>query len=308
MQKRGQALIFLFIGLVAVAACLVYYFNYYQPSHPKNPSNSGNSSDSSNPQNSSSNSTIQNLTISDKYINVTQLHWNHMPLTYKILNESLCTGIPIDELNNAMKLIESSSNNTIKFVKNNISADITISCYDLDDVLNKSTVICKNFSVEWKKNAFNAKKENYIPNSSFVLSETQIVRNDTLTTYQACYVDSNLANGALDESKIITEGNIITNATMNIYVFGDDYTRCSDFPNKEVHQLLHTLGLDHSEEPRFHNVFGWGVINFRYEEDVMFQYFSCIHQKDIQLKYDECLQYIYTNGLQGQCAKVNFIK
>ena len=160
---------------------------------------------------------------------------------------------------------------------------------------------------DWDKKAFNAIKEGYIADTSYVISEKEIVRNSSITTYQVCYADPERAKGALDEAKIIKKDKIITNGTMNIYTFGDVFSICSIFPNIEVHQLLHLLGFAHSEEPNFHNVFGWGVINFRYQEDIMFRYYSCARQRNIQLKYIYCLQYIYSNGKQGECTKVSFI-
>ena len=311
MNKRGQALVFLFIALVAITAGVVYYFNYYQPSHPIIPNNLNNSNNTNSQGNNTiNNNTLnisqQNLSSIDKYLNISEIHWNHMPLTYMIINESLCAGKPIETLKKAMGFVEEASNNTIKFKINSTNnADIIISCYNLKDVLNKTGITCKNFSVEWNKRDFNAKKEGYIDNSSYVVSEIEIVRNDSLTTYQACYANSKNANGALDEAKIIIKGNLITNGTMNLY--GDDLNSCSKLPNVETHQLLHLLGFAHSEEPRFHNIFGWGVTNFHYLEDIMFQYYSCAFQKKIQLKYGSCLQYIYSNGKQGECVKVDFV-
>ena len=78
--------------------------------------------------------TISNVSFED----IEELHWNHMPLTYRFVNnESNCSGAPIIEMKKAFDIIVKASSYKVNFteVGENQTADINITCVDRLELL-----------------------------------------------------------------------------------------------------------------------------------------------------------------------------
>lgn len=73
------------------------------------------------------------ITETDDFSHLSELHWTHMPLTYSIKN---CENP--ENINRALTLITSQTNNSVYFEENN-NPDIEFSCLDLENCYTNKT-------------------------------------------------------------------------------------------------------------------------------------------------------------------------
>jgi len=260
------------------------------------------------------NETENNDTVTEKIeeekkeetVNSSIVHWGHMPLTYMIINRSSCDNSSVEKLENAMDIIKDSTNSVVSFEFNDSSyVDIEIICYEGDDILNETGMVCKNHTFDYEKRHIQPVEENLIDKTDFVISIDSVVRNDTDTVYQICFVNDGKTKNFLKEESHKVDGDLITEAYINIYNSGGIWNSCSEPPVTEIHKLLHSFGIGHSEIPKFEPLFGW--VNLYDLGDVMFPYKYCKYQKQIDEKYSKCLESIYSEGnIEKDCLGVNF--
>jgi hypothetical protein len=261
--------------------------------------------------NNQTNDTDSNIDFED----IEELHWNHMPLTYKIINNgSECEGVSIVKLKEAFEVIAVASNHKVNFTEagENQSADINISCVDRAELLDEleGNETCKDVVLDYRSVQFSGYE--VLTDDDYVVSLNIISRNDSSNTYTLCYVNKNSVSVSFDwnllgEARIEKDGEIIKSARKTIYTVDSEYPYCTDFPAKEVHDIMHLLGFAHIETPVFDDYYGWFFKDFRYFKDVMFPYPYCAYITELNDNYANCLEYIYSNGQSGSgCAAVNF--
>lgn len=66
--------------------------------------------------------------IKDNFSNVTELHWTHMPITYKIENKEECNVKLKERIESAFNKIQSETETFVSFKETNETPDIVISC------------------------------------------------------------------------------------------------------------------------------------------------------------------------------------
>lgn len=262
----------------------------------------------------------QTETVNETAANITELnlssinflHWNHMPITYRILNRTGCEGQPIDNLENVFRTIEGASDSKVDFLEVNFSQDITISCIDKTGLLgeiNKSQITCKNITLY--SDGVQITGEETLASNHYLIETTLAAKNGTDNIYMVCYVDKNSVHLSMDwkyleEARIVKNGEVIESVEMSLFKADGGWKECSGFPALGAHDALHALGFAHSDKPYFDPYFGWHqkyVINFR---DTMFPYSHCVYKTKLDKKYGDCLTYIYSNGAEGKCEDVNF--
>lgn len=256
-----------------------------------------------------------NLTLNDSFIDVEELHWNHMPLSYKFVNNiSRCEGAPIVKMQEAFAEIQKASQNKVRFVEvfGNDTTDINVTCVDrqaLLDTLGKYES-CKTVLLDYRSAQFSGYE--VLSSNDFVTSLTLVSRNDTINTYKLCYVNKRAGFSfnwsLLEEAEPVVKKGIIVWGNKNIYTVDSEYAYCTGFPAKEVHDIMHLLGFAHAETPVFHEHYGWFSKDERYFRDIMFPYPYCAYMSEINDNYAKCLEYIYSDGESGEgCANVNFV-
>jgi hypothetical protein len=244
-----------------------------------------------------------------------EARWDHMPLTYKINDGSGCSGTPLDKLEEAFFNIESKTDGLVKFEESkDEEADIEISCVSGIDLLKElnDSVSCEEEVFDFEKLQINPKVEGLIDEEDYLINATligtNVTENFTETTYNICYIKGSSSGASnnfntLKEAVPEIEDNVILSHSLNIYVSGEGYNPCAEYPAREVHELLHGLGIDHTDEPSFHYKFGW--IEIEPLKDVMFPYQYCLYQTSLSEKYSSCLKSIY--GGEGDCENVNLL-
>ncbi len=165
---------------------------------------------------------IDEESIGDDFYHIEDVHWTHMPVTYYITNERECGKYETYAIKWATDLITNSTDGIVKFEKINSSADINFKCSFLEDCYKEVVDIEEYF---------------------------------TTTTETICEYDSGYAE--------ITnyEGNKILNAEIELvgldgfaetsvgnkvsgFKIGD-----SGYPTTELHEILHTFGYGHIDNP-----------------------------------------------------------
>lgn len=249
----------------------------------------------------------------DNFSNIQELHWTHMPLSYKFVNIGNCNEIQINHMKKGLEIVENSTDGLVSFVESEGEIDLRIECINRKELV-KEEEICKNVSfadkperISWYDDGFlDRSKERFI--SAKILSTTE-----EETIYELCYIDLEEL-GINFDSEILGEGgpsemyeNLIIKGELRLYQEGEGFTTCT-FPSKEIHELLHSFGIDHSYEPEWVNDYvGWS--DWNYARDIMFPYNYCGYQKELNEKYISCLKKIYSNGnYEGSCEGVNFLE
>jgi hypothetical protein len=328
-DKRGEFMTYfiVFILLAAGVILTVYYFDPFEHKTPTNETIPLNNVEQTNQTNltqvnlTSQNTTLVNTTslnnTSKNETNETnqtaQLHWNYMPLTYKIENKTNCEGQALEKLNWAMEIIKNSTNSKVSFVEAAASenAGIKISCWNRNELINITGTTCKNVSFDFPKYDAHPIKEGGLTDSDILVSKKMLSRDENETIFQLCYIATGAGGteifNALSEPKIIISKNKILNASLNIYKEVDGWPNCAKIPVGEIHQLFHVLGFAHQPEPKFDPVYGWGA-HLDDQADVMFPYLNCQLQKSVDEKYFSCLQSIYSNTNPSEdCDGVEFV-
>jgi len=133
----------------------------------------------------------------DPFSETDELHWNHMPLTYGIINESDCYPIRVERIKKAIQEVGRLTEYKVQLlsVKNDETPDISFVCIKDSNYDAVGDVVYETFG-------------------------------EALTEYYP-YT------------------NVISNAS--VFVYGGVSTDCMDYPTIELHEILHTLGEDHSK-------------------------------------------------------------
>ncbi|MBD3252519.1 hypothetical protein GF386_02205 [Candidatus Pacearchaeota archaeon] len=258
----------------------------------------------------------------DEFYKVRYPHWDHMPITYKVINPEKCDGRDIEEVKKAFKILENATEGLITFEETEKIPDFELKCVgvgipkELEDVEE-----CKNIQYNYYKESPNFYKEGYISRfTQKLISSKLIERNENKTTYEICYEYGNYNPMTLvtDEVMPIISKNVIKKAHVNLYLYGGG-SRCTVFPTREVHEVLHGFGFAHSltneEAARINFALSSGIYSeipfgeaIEIARDNMYPYFNCAHQLDLDEKYITCLKKIYSNWeSEGDCKNVRFL-
>jgi len=262
------------------------------------------------------NETEENETVDgDYFYNVEELHWEHMPLTYKFVNnETPCAeGAAIVKMLEAFEILEEVTGGLVYFeeTEGNVS-DINITCIDRDELMeevwNKTT--CEDVVLDYRTLQFSGYE--ILEDDEYLYSNTLMSRNDTDDLYNLCYIDTSKVSvssgwGVLGEARSEVSGNILSGGDKTVYTIDSERPYCTSFPAKEMHDVLHLFGFDHSETPVFDSYYGWFHKDIRYFKDIMFIHTYCPYKTEINSNYIDCLEYIYSNGVQGSGCAVEFI-
>ncbi|MFH1802798.1 MAG: hypothetical protein ABH864_05125 [archaeon] len=263
------------------------------------------------------NGTVGNETnVTFSFGGVEELHWGHRDLTYRFVNNvSECEGAPIVKMGEAFNIISEASGGNINFteVSGNESEDINVTCVNRLELLEEleDYEVCEDVSLDYRSVQFSGYE--VLTDGKYVTSLTLIMRNDTSNVYRLCYVTVASASVSFDwdlllEAKPKVVGGVIVSAKKTIYTTDSEYPYCIGFPAKEVHDVMHLLGVGHSETPVFHDHYGWYSKDLRYFKDTMFPYPYCTYITELNPNYADCLKYIYSGGVEGEgCVAVNFI-
>ena len=143
----------------------------------------------------------------DIYFETSELHWNHMPLTYTFVDEENFFPIRKERIEKALSEIEILTDNKIKFEYVLDNPDITF-------------ISTKSSKIE---------RDQYDEYSFLYYNE------DAGSSYQQ----------TLAECEYYYEDNILTDAT--IYFYGGIEKDCLKYPATEMHEILHAFGIEHSK-------------------------------------------------------------
>jgi len=237
-----------------------------------------------------------------------EIHWDHMPLSYKINNKSNCIGQPIEDLEEAFSLVEDSTGGEVSFVEGSGDVDITVNCVDRNALLENINEGIDCDKIVLDGGAVDLFGYEVISEGDYVTNVRVLERNATNNVFEVCHVDMSSDFGfdwdLIIENNPLVEGGVIKKGSIEIYELGT--VRCASFPSREVHEILHSLGFDHSLTPSFNSYFGWREGDVIYFRNIMFPYSSCAYQNQIDDEYSSCLKKIYSG--EGDCGGVNFVE
>ena len=182
-NRRGGMLIFIIMFILIIAGSIIYV-SYNELSvadvssnKESNTSDNLNKSEEANVslpnmENKSNSVEEMNKNISNgSFSDVDRVHWDHMPLRYKINNSKDCEGVPKNKTIEAMKIIENLTSGIVTFIENDSNGvDIDITCVDGMALLNKTGIICKNMTFDYQKNFINPEEEGFIGESDYFIS------------------------------------------------------------------------------------------------------------------------------------------
>ena len=263
--------------------------------------------------------------IEDQFSNIIKLHWRNMPLKYSIVTPEDCHGIPFKNLNLSFDIIKNKTNGLISFEQTQVGGDIEIICIKKDKVLKfkDSITKCKNVSFDYPKTRINPYGESILDSETQLFVSTRTAfRNEFMAVYEVCYVDRSdmgIYEGAiifdtLGEARPLIQNNLLIKSTIYLYDENNRWIDCQKFPTREMHELLHSFGLDHSKEIDTVDLgyessyYGLNVYQIEEAKDIMFPYLNCNYQKEVDKKYFDCLKYIYSNGgAGGNCSNIKFL-
>ncbi len=251
------------------------------------------------------------ILVQDDFFNVNKLHWTNIPLKYK-LNNLGCSDVQINHFLKGLNEIKNLTGGLVDFIE--IFAedyDLKVNCVSRDFLIEKLT-ICEEVIVYGNPQTINWYNDGHINRSERrFISATRINQTENMRTYNLCSVNLkdvgfNLDYEVLGEGgPLEIEGNRILKGEVNLYQGFDAYATCV-YPSKEIHELLHSFGFDHVEEPYWDPYYGY--VDWEPTKDIMFPRLYCQYQKEINKKYVSCLKHIYSNGEVGFCGgDVNFI-
>jgi hypothetical protein len=248
--------------------------------------------------------------IQDDFFNIQELHWTHMPLTYSFNNLG-CSEVQINHFLKGISIIENLTEGKVSFIETNEEGDLQVNCIDRDFLISELTnceevVVQGNpTSINWYEGFLDREEKRFI-------SAARINQTEQNKTYKLCSINLNEVGFNFDYD-VLGEGgitnnseNLIIRGEVNLYQGFEKFTTCT-FPSKEIHEVFHSFGFDHSYEPYFDPYYGYA--DWSYAEDIMFPYNYCQYQKEVQEKYVNCLNNIYSNGeFQGDCSEINFFR
>ena len=258
--------------------------------------------------------------IVDNFSNIEQLHWAHMPLTYSVSDADDCEDWEIQEFIDAMKIIENSTNGIVSFVKVENESDLKFHC-----VVNEKK--CENVSFDYNRDTVNWYDEGIVErNNETIYNVRKIWGSDTGSLWEVCYFFGVPKDSTIAEALPEIDGNIIIGGEITLYR-NSRGARCSYLPNREIHEILHLFGIDHSVSDVYLNEFldsldrsvppsvygNWKEYNTLYDqykemgEDIMFQHSFCNWNTHLNEKYSSCLMEIYSDNYTGSCDEVNFL-
>lgn len=252
-----------------------------------------------------------------------KLHWDHMPVTYRINDMSDCTESEVpSKIREALLIIKNNTDRFVYFqeIKSNDS-DIIFNCIDKNSFIeqHKSDEICIQKNYSYYKETISISNENILNEEyQYMTNATAIKLTETESIWKICYLDQNALSVSLEDLTIgdarpDVQGKIIKHAVINIYKtemvgFESYWSSCAYLPSREIHELLHAFGIGHaymeyySDDPSSDT----GIPIF-VKKDIMSPIKSCDYQRELQSKYTLCLKYIYSNGEVGSCEDVDFL-
>ena len=279
------------------------------------------------------NTDVKDNILNEKFSNIDELHWTHMPLTYTIKDNANCGYLQINKMLEAFEILENETS-YLEFVESNSSdADLIIQCVDVEEIQNsyfeeidrlkRDKLNCIERAYNYKKDSISTYTEGILNKSEqmFINASKEYLNQNTLWTI--CYINvsdisyeniksygiedwQDISNSVLGDARPIIEGNVIKQGKINLYKPENGWSVCTDFPAKEMHELLHLFGFDHVAEPYWDPYYGY--VDWEPAKDIMFPHIYCTYQKEVQQRYLSCLDYIYSEGKVGFCSKdINFI-
>jgi hypothetical protein len=261
------------------------------------------------------NGSDENASIVDDFPNAEEIHWSHMPLTYKIVNEDSCAGVSLSKMEEALSKIEESTEEAVAFDKvSHGEVDLVLNCIsgrEIFESFENDSVTCEEFSFDYVKNYFDPVREGFIEREDYLVNFSKTGSNVSAdeTVYEVCYIDFGKAAsadnfGGLKEGEPVMADGVIVSHEINIFVSGEGWNPCSHFPAREMHELLHGFGFKHAAEPTFDPTYGWPPQDLNMLGDVMFADRFCNYQRTLDEKYPSCLKRIYSG--EGNCEGVRF--
>lgn len=282
----------------------------------------------------SNNFYAEEIALEDDFNAIDKLHWTHMPLTYSIKDYANCGSSQLKKMVEALNILENKTEN-VRFVETNQpNPDLIIQCLniqemkdsyfrEIDRLKNSTKLNCIQRVYDYKKDSISTYTEGILNISEHLFVNASKNYLGTGTVWNICYINrvdinnSNIINyGVVDWADVSSStlgdarpnmvGNLIINATINLYTQENGWTFCADFPVKEMHELLHVFGYGHSYEPPWDPYYGYTEVEPL--RDIMFPNQQCAFQKTIQQKYISCLDNVYSNGRSGFCDEnLNFL-
>ncbi len=206
------------------------------------------------------------------------LRWDHMPVTYKIINEKECGTYEPAKIRRAFLEIEESTDRIVFFEEVDSSPDIEISCSFIEDCYEKTIDV-----------------ENY--GSFYTTYETE-----TICEHDAGYAEiTDYSDDKILKAEIEFVGLAGFRETDNKGASGFLVGTCGHL-NTELHEVLHVFGYEHTnDENSIMNPYGEGSLYKLREKD------DCIgSKKEIDEEIISCLKYTYSNGEVGSCSEELF--
>lgn len=241
-------------------------------------------------------------------------HYDHMPLSYVVVNKNQCSQYSLNQLSWAMNIITNASNNLITFEESDdkYGSDIMVTCIDFQGEFAKLPLLCKNLTFEGYKDSLKNNETQLDPANELLVKVHGIQSNDNGSIFEVCY--KNINGSALENIPVNLldavglgwnewEGDIISHGY--VYLNQGTVIRCVDLPEVELHELLHAFSFAHNyeiDELEHMSDTRAGLA----EMDIMSPYVKCALQHKLDDKYAACLQYIYSGGKQGICKDVKF--
>lgn len=253
----------------------------------------------------------------DQFNNIEEMHWTHMPITFT-LNKTACGELSTDALLLGFKILENVTENLIQFreVKKTDNPDIEVLCIirdrkrikEINDEITRQEskyTLCKQIMVT---GGFNIYSEFLNKSTQKLINFSKIKGYDNGTNfYNLCHIDRKYIESLINELDIIYKdpsilGEAVTTSVSNLILSGKLYIfeaesgwiSCTNFPVKEIHEILHTFGFGHRP---------W---NYTIFSNVMSPYVKCSFQKYLDVDILSCLKKIYSNNkIKGECLNVN---
>ncbi|MFH1425552.1 MAG: hypothetical protein ABIG28_02360 [archaeon] len=329
VNKKGEVIVVVIIFLVIISCVSVTYFYFREGGNggKKNNVPIANST-SGEVLNQSDNATeneplvnVNSPVSNDSFSLAGRIHWSHMPLTYMINNKEECAGTPVKKIEEAFGIIKEFTSGRVSFVEVfSGDEDIEINCVDADALLAEinESIKCSTETFDYDKIRIDPAREGLIDKGDFLLNVTSvsknITENFTEVVYEICYLDggdSSISDelNLLQEDEPVVSENVIEHHSISIYKMGQGKGFCSNIPTREIHEIFHSFGFGHSEEPSYDAYYGWPDLDIPYLADVMFPTLYCQYQKKIDEKYISCLNKIYSNNeTEGSCENVNSLE
>jgi len=220
-----------------------------------------------------SNSSFEGV-LGDNFSKIDEVHFSHMPINYFL--DIGAVGGDEDEYEalmviSALKAIENSTGNLVQFrqVKNPEDADLLI--YGIPPENNSDD----RFITEGLAGPMNM--------------SNNVIKKAGVILYASKYILY-----AQDSSFFIRDGELWESTEYNpVDVIGWRVGHCKDFPQTEVHEILHTFGLGHKYD-NSHSVMA----------PIIHPIQSC-KIKELDKEIVSCLEHIYSNGgKEGNCSNL----